>query len=140
MKRSGESVQVTAVSPDGRRSVMLWIREYDFRWKARYILKKPLWLERGSRIEIDVYFGDSAENPHNPGNPGQKPAGGRSIPDETCTVLLTCAFPAATGSREAGDLGLDQGGAPDLHAAAIQLNRLTSTVKAKVDRVSPLRN
>ena len=39
---------------------------YDFGWQANYLLKQPLRLPAGTRIECDAHFDNSPGNPNNP--------------------------------------------------------------------------
>jgi hypothetical protein len=48
----GASVTITAVLPDGRHEIIVWIRDYDPRYPTTYWLRTPLTLTRGSRLEM----------------------------------------------------------------------------------------
>jgi hypothetical protein len=62
----GKDFTYTAVYPDGRREVVLHVPKYDFNWQLLYMLKKPLFLPKGSRLECVAHFDNSANNKFNP--------------------------------------------------------------------------
>ena len=45
---------------------MLSVPRYDFNWQHVYLLKKPLLLPAGTRIECIAHFDNSTANPNNP--------------------------------------------------------------------------
>ena len=62
----GKSARYTIVYPDGRREVALWVPNYDFNWQLRYELEKPLFMPKGSQLEIVFHYDNSGANRFNP--------------------------------------------------------------------------
>lgn len=66
MRRLGRGVKVTAYLPEGNEIPLLLIDDWDFRWQNRFLLRKPLRLPQGTRLEVETVFNNSSENPYNP--------------------------------------------------------------------------
>ena len=66
MHLRGKAFRFTLRRPDGTRELLLNIPRYDFNWQTTYRMKTPLRLSKGSRIECDAIFDNSAANRHNP--------------------------------------------------------------------------
>jgi hypothetical protein len=66
MHLRGRDMRFTVAWPDGRREVVLFVPRWDFDWQLTYVLRKPLALEPGARVEIEAHFDNSAKNPRNP--------------------------------------------------------------------------
>lgn len=62
----GQSVEVRAVRPDGFSEVLIWARNYRYNWQPDYVLRKPVMLPRGTRLEATAYLDNSDNNPNNP--------------------------------------------------------------------------
>ena len=66
MHLRGKSFLFRAVYPDNRSEILLSVPRYDFNWQQAYVLKKPLHMPAGTRIECVARFDNSADNPNNP--------------------------------------------------------------------------
>jgi hypothetical protein len=62
----GRDFTYTAVYPDGRSEIVLSVPRYDFNWQLLYLLKKPLFLPKGSRLDCVAHFDNSTNNKFNP--------------------------------------------------------------------------
>jgi hypothetical protein len=62
----GKSMQVVAIYPDGRKEVLLNVPKYDFNWQTTYVLKDPVTLPAGTRLESTAGFNNSPNNAFNP--------------------------------------------------------------------------
>jgi hypothetical protein len=62
----GKDFTYTAVYPDGRSEVLLRVPNYDFNWQLTYLLKTPVALPKGTRIDCVAHFDNSSGNPDNP--------------------------------------------------------------------------
>jgi hypothetical protein len=62
----GQSLEVRALHPDGVSEVLIWARNYRYNWQPHYVLRKPVTLPRGTRIEATAYLDNSDNNPNNP--------------------------------------------------------------------------
>ena len=84
----GKEMRGTATLPDGSRTDLLSIRQWDIRWQDRYRYRSPVFLPRGTRLAMRFTFDNSATNPRNPTRPPQRVrAGPRSI-DEMAQLWL----------------------------------------------------
>ena len=88
----GKELKATATLPDGTRKGLLWIKDWDFNWQDQYFYREPFVLPRGTRIDGEVSWDNSAENPHNPSNPPREVRWGEQSTDEMGSVSLrvTC--------------------------------------------------
>jgi hypothetical protein len=66
MHLRGKDFTYTAVYPDGRSEVVLSVPKYDFNWQLVYMLKEPLFLPKGSRLDCVAHFDNSPNNKYNP--------------------------------------------------------------------------
>jgi len=78
----GKDVQGYATLPGGERKWLIWIRDWDFNWQAVYRLARPLFLPRGTRIEMRIAYDNSADNPRNPSDPPRRVVAGDRSTDE----------------------------------------------------------
>lgn len=78
----GRDVQGWATLPDGRREWLIWIRDWDLNWQAVYHYRTPVFLPRGSRIEMRITYDNSADNPRNPSDPPKRVRAGNRSSDE----------------------------------------------------------
>jgi hypothetical protein len=66
MHLRGKSFSYTACYPDGRKEILLSVPRYDFNWQGSYRLAEPKPLPKGTWIECEAHFDNSADNPANP--------------------------------------------------------------------------
>lgn len=66
MHLRGKSFLFCAVYPDQRTEILLSVPRYDFNWQHTYVLKTPLHVPAGTRVECVGVFDNSAANPNNP--------------------------------------------------------------------------
>jgi hypothetical protein len=102
----GREAKATATLPGGIAQALVWVPEYDFHWQLVYVFKEPVKLPRNSRIDMEAYYDNSADNPHNPKRAG----GSRRLASTTCetkrrtppssTVVRVTRCRAAAGSQE----------------------------------------
>lgn len=81
MHRLGKAMQFEALYPDGRSQILFSAPDYDFNWQLTYILKRPLHLPAGARINVIGIHDNSANNPNNP-DPSVEVYYGRQTTDE----------------------------------------------------------
>jgi hypothetical protein len=67
----GKSIKSYAVKPDGDTIPLINIPEWDFHWQYFYTFKKMIFIPEGSRICVEAWFDNTADNPDNPYNPPQ---------------------------------------------------------------------
>lgn len=66
MHYRGKDWTFVAYLPDGTEKRLLGVPRYDFNWQESYILKDPLVLPAGTRIECVAHFDNSSANFANP--------------------------------------------------------------------------
>ncbi|MEM1448804.1 MAG: redoxin domain-containing protein [Planctomycetota bacterium] len=84
----GQHVDVQLTYPDGREVYLLEIADWDFRWQDTYVLREPLTLPVGTRIDASFSFDNSADNPDNPSSPPIRVGEGWRTVDEMCLLYL----------------------------------------------------
>jgi hypothetical protein len=57
------SIEISATSPEGVVTPLLWIRHYRPEWRSPYILSGPVSLTRGTRVSMTVYFDNTSGKP-----------------------------------------------------------------------------
>lgn len=92
MHRRGKSMEVRAVYPDGRTRLLVSVPKYDFNWQTTYVLREPLLLPAGAKIESVAHFDNSVNNPANP-NPSVAVRWGDMTTDEMHIAFLELAMP-----------------------------------------------
>lgn len=70
MHLRGKAFRYDLLDPDGQRSTLLDVPEYDFNWQLQYRYTTPRLIQAGSTIEAIAWYDNSADNPANP-NPNQ---------------------------------------------------------------------
>ena len=72
----------TAALPDGTTRTLIHIGDWDFRWQHVYRYMAPFSLPKGTRLDLEYTFDNSAENPHNPQLPPARVYWGQRSRDE----------------------------------------------------------
>jgi tetratricopeptide (TPR) repeat protein len=75
-------VKATATLPDGTTTPLIYIKDWDYRWQHVYRYVTPVMLPKGTTIELQYLFDNSAENPRNPHQPPQPVLWGQRSTDE----------------------------------------------------------
>ena len=55
------SVEISATTPDGMMTPLLWINEYRPEWRSPFYLAAPVTLPRGTRLVMTTYFDNAGE-------------------------------------------------------------------------------
>jgi tetratricopeptide (TPR) repeat protein len=71
-----------ATLPDGTRKELLWIRQWNFDWQGDYRYKNPVFLPKGTKMEMKFTYDNSAKNIRNPNSPPQRMRYGVQSSDE----------------------------------------------------------
>lgn len=66
MHLRGKAMQIFADLPDGQRRMLLSVPDYDFNWQFTYRASDPIYLPKGTRIEVHGHFDNSANKRGNP--------------------------------------------------------------------------
>lgn len=88
----GREMKAVATRPDGEVVPLIWIQDWDFNWQGQYLYLQPLKLPKGTRIDVDAWYDNSAGNPLNPNSPPQDVHWGEQTSDEMgiCHFRYTC--------------------------------------------------
>lgn len=89
-----------ATLPDGTRKWLIRIPHWDLNWQGVFVLKKPLFLPKGTVVSMRFHYDNSADNPRNPNNPPKEVKGGDRSIDEMGDLWLQL-LPAAPGDQRA---------------------------------------
>ncbi|MES1161362.1 MAG: cytochrome c [Bacteroidota bacterium] len=89
----GKEYYAYAVTPDNDTIPLVHIPDWDFRWQELYKFKKLIRIPKGSVINMDCTYDNTANNPANPNNPprGVFSFGDMSANNEMMTLLLIYA-------------------------------------------------
>jgi hypothetical protein len=91
MHLRGKSFRYTATFPDGSQEVLLSVPAYDFAWQSVYRLAGTRFFPKGTRIDCQAHFDNSAGNPVNP-DPTRKVSWGEQTFEEMMIGFIDVAF------------------------------------------------
>jgi hypothetical protein len=66
MHLRGKAMQIIAELPGGQRQTLLSVPDYEFNWQFTYRALDPIYLPKGTRIEVHGHFDNSANKRGNP--------------------------------------------------------------------------
>ncbi len=95
-----KEMKLTATLPDGSTRGLLWINDWDFGWQDSYFYNTPLMLPKGTRLDAEISYDNSAGNPRNPNTPPKRVTWGLGSFDEMGSMTLLAAAPSG-GDRAA---------------------------------------
>lgn len=81
-------MKLTATLPDGEVMTLLAINDWNFNWQDQYFFEKMAPLPRGTRLDAEIHWDNSADNPHNPSNPPVRVTWGEQSKDEMGALTL----------------------------------------------------
>jgi hypothetical protein len=87
-------MKVDAHLPDGTKTPLIWIRDWDFNWQGQYRYASPVRLPKGTRLEMEYVYDNSADNPQNPSNPPTRVTWGEETNDEMAIAFLEFELPS----------------------------------------------
>jgi hypothetical protein len=79
---------MTATFPNGDVKTLFHIKDWDFAWQDRYYFEKFPSLPVGTRIDSEIHWDNSPENPHNPSSPPVRVKWGEATKDEMGSISL----------------------------------------------------
>ncbi len=94
-----KDMKVNARLPDGTVTPLIWIKDWDFNWQGQYRYAEPVKLPKGTRVELEYTYDNSAANPRNPSNPPVRVHWGEQTTDEMALVFLGVALAPGADSR-----------------------------------------
>jgi uncharacterized protein (TIGR03437 family) len=84
----GKEAKLTATLPTGEVRILLWIRDWDFGWQDQYTFQELVPLPRGTRIDGELTYDNSADNLRNPSSPPKRVRWGEQSFDEMGSLIL----------------------------------------------------
>jgi len=104
-----KQLKMTAVLPDGQVRTMLLIKDWDFAWQDRYFFQQFVPLPKGTRLESEIHWDNSAANPHNPSSPPVRVRWGEESKDEMGSIsLIAVAHEESERAALQGDIAQRQ--------------------------------
>jgi len=85
----GKEAKLTATLPSGEVKILLWVRQWDFRWQGTYTFKDLLPLPKGTRLDGELVYDNSSDNPWNPNSPPLRVRWGEQSTDEMGSMILS---------------------------------------------------
>jgi len=83
-----KQMKMTATLPDGEVKTLLHIKDWDFAWQDRYYFKELIALPKGTRLDTEIHWDNSADNPRNPTSPPVRVTWGEESKDEMGSISL----------------------------------------------------
>ena len=83
-----KTMTLKAVRPDGREQIFLGIPDWDFAWQEQYSFQERIRLPKGTRLESDLTYDNSATNPRNPIAPPVRVKWGPASTDEMGSITM----------------------------------------------------
>ena len=74
--------KIWAVKPNGDTLRLAKIGDWDFRWQGNYRFPAIVRVPAGARLEADITYDNTAQNPANPSSPPRPVSWGESTADE----------------------------------------------------------
>lgn len=84
----GREIAATAMLPGGEKAPLIAIKDWDFHWHERYQFKAPLRLPKGTVVQVEAFYDNSAGNPKNPNTPPKLVKYGNNLTDEMVACIL----------------------------------------------------
>jgi mono/diheme cytochrome c family protein len=83
-----KELKMTATLPTGEVKTLLSIKDWDFAWQDRYYFKELVLLPKGTKLDAEIHWDNSAENPRNPSSPPVPVTWGEESKDEMGSISL----------------------------------------------------
>ena len=84
----GKVMTMKAALPDGKELILLRMPDWDFAWQEQYTFKHRAKLPKGTRLESEIRYDNSATNPRNPTSPPVRVKWGPATTDEMGSITL----------------------------------------------------
>ncbi|MFQ3591639.1 MAG: hypothetical protein SNJ82_00410 [Gemmataceae bacterium] len=88
MHTIGKTVRVTATLPNGTKRQLLHIPDWDFNWQDTYLYREPFVLPKGTIVDAEWTWDNSADNPRNPFSPPRRIRLGEDSTDEMSGLII----------------------------------------------------
>lgn len=77
-----------ATLPDGTRRWLVYIKAWDFHWQDVYRYRDPLWLPKGTALQMEYTYDNSSANRRNPTYPPKRVRFGEQTTDEMAYLFV----------------------------------------------------
>jgi Copper type II ascorbate-dependent monooxygenase, C-terminal domain len=114
MHERGKAMLYTLTYPDGKSEIVFSEPHYNFNWQLYYDLAKPIKISKGTKLHIDAWYDNSANNPFNR-DPARDVYGGEQSWEEMMAPWIGLILPTDAniktaitvnpGVKTAGDVG-----------------------------------
>ena len=101
----GKQMKVTAIKPDGKVVPLVNITDWDFRWQDQYRFVDPVKLPKGTIVNMEAVYDNSANNPDNPNTPPKRVTHGEQTTNEMCICFLQYTVDGTTAGATVGSTG-----------------------------------
>ena len=75
----GKEAKLTATLPSGEVRILLWIRQWEFNWQDQYLFQDLVPLPKGTRLDGELTYDNSASNFRNPQHSAEARPVGREL-------------------------------------------------------------
>jgi hypothetical protein len=82
----GKKLQGFALLPDGSKKSLLYIPEWNFSWQGDYRYAQPIFLPKGSTLQMEFSYDNSTNNVRNPQRPPKRVQYGVQTTDEMANL------------------------------------------------------
>jgi Flp pilus assembly protein TadD/mono/diheme cytochrome c family protein len=84
----GKQIEAWATLPDGSRTWLIKIDDWDINWSAVYNYRSPVSLPKGTTVAMRIMYDNTEDNPRNPNDPPKRVRYGPRSEDEMGHVWL----------------------------------------------------
>jgi tetratricopeptide (TPR) repeat protein/mono/diheme cytochrome c family protein len=84
----GKDLQAVATRPDGSSKTLIHIPHWDLNWQAVYRYQDPVFLPKGTTVQMRYVYDNSEDNVLNPNHPPRRVRGGNRARDEMAHLWL----------------------------------------------------
>ncbi len=84
-------IKADYILPSGLKKPLIWIKDWDFDWQDQYQFRTPLRLPKGTKIEMEFTYDNSADNERNPNSPPKRVHLGEQTTDEMALLFMNAA-------------------------------------------------
>jgi hypothetical protein len=96
----GKDMTMTATLPDGTKRDLVKVN-WDFKWQTNYSFREPIWMPKGTRIDVEAHYDNSEKNANNPNNPLREVKWGDATTDEMLIGWIAFAIDTPVPPRPA---------------------------------------
>ena len=100
MHERGKAMLYTLTYPSGKSEIVFSEPHYNFNWQLYYDLEKPIRIPKGTKLHIDAWFDNSANNPFNR-DPTRDVYGGEQSWEEMMAPWIGLILPADANIQKA---------------------------------------